>query len=603
MSAAPSKRPADAAATAAPDITVAFITRIANVALPLGSPRRAHLVRAARGFGVLGPPASTDYQYWIENVEPYLFGPAIRLVDGDAHPSFSVVVPVYNGTPDRYLQPMVTSVINQSYGRWELIIADATTLPDRRAAVARVCETDHRVRRVDVAANLGISGNTNVALSAATCDWVAFLDHDDTLSPHALNELALAVVGHPGCHLVYSDEDKLLDSGDRRARPHLKSDFSPDLILNVNYITHFTAVRRDVLEEVGLLRPEFDGAQDYELLLRLIRAAPSGGIVHVPKVLYHWREAPTSTAANFGVKSSALDAGVRAISEHLHATSRPHDSVTAIDNRPGFYRVRHHVPPGTTVTLMLAGIHDVPAAQARLERLLRRGTPPLVTQIISDVALHLPHRPHPLPGTDEPLPIVDVGRNFDAACVAAHATGDVIVYLGGPATPDADDWTEDLTGALLQPHVFAVAPRIVSPGKQVVDMGLVAIDDHLVPLVHGSPDVDSPFGTLEWVRNVDALSGRAFAIRRVDLVLLDESAVKPTEGNPHPAPFPPRRFLAAARNAGRLNLVWSHQSCTITGTALAETRWFNPQLYRLGGTLTTSKGFDESFRVDGGPLW
>ena len=121
---------------------MAFITRVANVALPLGSPRRAHLVRAARGLGMLGPPASTDYQYWIENVEPYLFGPAIHLLDGDAHPSFSVVVPVYNGTPDRYLQPMVTSVINQSYGRWELIIADATTLPDRRAAVAGFRENE-----------------------------------------------------------------------------------------------------------------------------------------------------------------------------------------------------------------------------------------------------------------------------------------------------------------------------------------------------------------------------------------------------------------------------------------------------------------------------
>ncbi len=576
---------------------MAFITRVANVALPFGSPRRAHLVRAARGLGMLGPPASTDYQYWIENVEPYLFGPAIHVVDGDGHPSFSVVVPVYDGTPDRYLQPMVTSVINQSYGRWELIIADATTSPDRVAAVARACETDHRVRRVKVGANLGISGNTNMALSVATGDWVAFLDHDDTLSPHALNELALAVVAHPGCHLVYSDEDKLLDSGDRRARPHLKSDFSPDLILNVNYITHFTAARRDVLERAGFLRPEFDGAQDYELLLRLIRAAPPGGIVHVPKVLYHWREAPTSTASNFSVKSSALDAGVRAITEHLRATGRPQDSVTAIDNRPGFYRVRHHVPPGTTVTLMLAGIHDVPAAQARLERLLRRGAPPLVTQIISDVALHLP------PGIDEHLAIIDVGRSFDAASMAAHATGDVIVYLGGPATPDADDWTEDLTGALLQPHVFAVAPRIISPGKQVVDMGLVAIDDHLVSLVHGSPDVDSPFGTMEWVRNVDALSGRAFAIRRADLAQLDEPGVEPTVGDPFPAPFTPRRFLVAARNAGQLNLVWSHQSATITGTALAQTRWFNPQLYRLGGTLTTSKGFDESFRVDGGPLW
>ena len=572
-----------------------LLNRIAGVALPLGTARRASVVRAARGLGIMAPPASTDYQYWIDNVEPYLFGPAIRLGESDGHPTFSVVVPVYDGTPDRYLHPMATSVINQSYGRWELVIADATTRADRRAAVVRVCQTDNRVRRVEVQGNLGIAGNTNVALAAATGDWVAFMDHDDTLSPYALNELALAIDRSEGCRLVYSDEDKLLDSGDGRARPHLKSEFSPDLIRNVNYITHLTAVRRDVLAGVGHLRSEFDGAQDYELLLRVIRAGPPDGIVHVAKVLYHWRESPTSTAADFGVKSGALTAGVRALTEHLRATGRVHDTVAAIDNRPGFYRVRHHVPADTTITLVLAGIHDVPAAQARFERLIRRGLPPLVIQVVSDVGLYLPIG---MPS----IPIVTVTRAIDASSVAALADGDVIVYLGGPAMPDADDWTADLAGALLQDHVFAVAPRIVSPGRQVVDMGLVAVDDHLIPLVHGSPDVDSPFGTFEWVRNVDALSGRAFAVRRRHLPLLDEPSPE-GDRERHHAPFPPRRFLEAAAGAGLLNLVWSHQTFTITGTALPDTRWFNPQLYRSGGTLTTSKGFDESFRVDGGPLW
>lgn len=587
-----------------------LIVRVGNAAFPMGSNRRRHILRAARGFGVVPPPPATDYQYWVENVEPYLFGPAITpeaaAVPG-AHPSFTVVVPVYDGTPDRYLIPMVTSVINQSYARWELVIADATTRPDRRAAIERACATDARVRRVALDGNRGISANTNGGLAAAKGDWVAFMDHDDTLSPHALNEVALAIARHPDCHLVYSDEDKLLDSGDRRARPHLKSDFSPDLILNVNYITHLTAVRRDVLDEVGPLDPSFDGAQDYELLLRILRARPHSGVVHVPKVLYHWREAPTSTAANFSVKSEALDAGVRAITEHLAATGRPGATVTAIDGRPGFYRVRHQVPEGTGITLVLAGIHDIPAAQARFERLFRRGAPPLVRQVLSDVPLVLPEPASSASISAQTISALTIKAPIDAASIAEVANQPVVIYLGGPAAPEHDDWTTDLAGALLQSHVFAVAPRVISPGGQVVDLGLVAVSDHLIPLVHAASEPDSAFGTMEWVRNVDALSGRAFAIRLEHLPLLIDPGARQRDPDlsdePLPPPFPARRFMNAAQQTGLLNLVWSHQTFTITGTALGDTRWFNPQLYRLGGTLTTSKGFDESFRVEGGPLW
>ena len=555
-----------------------ILRRVARVVLPAGSSRRGAAARVARGLGLVAPAPASDYQYWVENVEPYLF--AAPPADG---PSFSIVVPVFDGTLERHLFGLVTSVLNQTYGRWELVIADATTEPARATTVARYASSDPRIRVVDVATNQGISANTNVALAAARHDWVCFADHDDTLSPHALAELARAIARWPDAELLYSDEDKLADDGDRREDPHFKADWSPDLFLNVNYITHLVCLRRSTLERVGPLRPELDGAHDYDLLLRVTAGLPPERIVHVPRVLYHWRKAATSTSAQFGVKESVLEAGVRALREHLDATGRPHTSVEAIVGRPGFYRVRHPVPTGTWVSLVLRGVSDPSAAQARYERLLARQSGARIAEVLSDVELDVTGRRFEL---IDPAP----HPSLHPSLLARRALGDVVMVMSGVAAPDDDGWCDDLVGALLQPHVLAVSPRVVSPGGQVVDLGLVRSGDELLPLVNGLSTPDSAFGSFEWCRDVDAVSGRCYLVRRADLALL--------EAGDHPAVF-----AGAAAATGRMCLVWSHTTFTVTGAPMAPARFFNPQLDRTGGALVPGKGFDGSFSAGREVMW
>ena len=590
--------------------------------LPKGSARRAAAGKIARAVGIPVPsplpPGHPHYQYWIENVEPYMFGPSIAPTVGHRNPSlpvFSIVVSVYDGTLERYLFALITSITNQTYAHWELVIADATQLEDKKSMVARYVGTDHRIRAVRVPQNQGISGNTNHALSAAQGTFVVFADHDDTLSPHALNEFALALRSQSEAVLLYSDEDKLSDDGDRRLTPHFKADWSPDLLHNVNYITHLTAIRRDVLTQVGLLRSECDGAQDFDLLLRVIAhlGVPVPGdprIVHVPKVLYHWRLAETSTAANFSVKSEALDAGVLALTDHFRSTGR-NVTVAALANRPGFYRVRHQPDEDDRVALVLVGIADTSVARARLDRIARRTNLSRISRIVTDADVGstlLASTGFDTSGSangagSSSVPIERIGSIADLIdCFAWRSMSSkesAVMILAGNATPEAGDWADDLLGALMQPHVFAVSPRVVSPSRQIVDCGLVDIGGQLVPLVLGTRTTDSVFGSFEWVRDVDALSGRALMCRTDDFVALVGAQINPSLRSP----IAPESVREAAEAKGMVNLVWSHTTFMVTGSTDPSTRFGNPQIERLGGAIIPTRGFDASFNPSRGAAW
>ncbi len=575
--------------------------------LPKGSARRAAAGKIARAVGIPLPsplpPGHPHYQYWIENVEPYMFGPSIAPTVGHREPGlplFSIVVSVYDGTLERYLFALITSITNQTYAHFELVIADATQQTDKQSMVARYVASDPRIRSVRVASNEGISGNTNHAITAIDASkgtFVVFADHDDTLSPHTLNEFALALRSRPDAVLIYSDEDKLSDDGDRRLTPHFKADWSPDLLHNVNYITHLTAIRSDVLADVGLLRSACDGAQDFDLLLRVVAylGIPVPGdprIAHVPKVLYHWRLAETSTAANFSVKAEALDAGVRALTDHFRDTARE-ASVEAIANRPGFYRVRHQPPVDDRVALVLLGIADASAARARLDRILRRtNNVARISRIVTDADLGSCMVP-----VEQVRSIGDLIDCFEWRSLSSTETA--VMILAGNATPEAGDWCDDLLGALLQTHVFAVSPRVVSPSRQIVDSGLVDIGERLVPLVLGTKSSDSVFGSFEWVRDVDALSGRAMMCRTDDLGPLLRSQTNPTLGHP----LSPESIRDAAIAKGTVNLVWSHTTFTVTGSTDPATRFGNPQMERLGGAIIPTRGFDATFSPSHGAAW
>lgn len=262
-------------------------------------------------------------------------------------PLISVVVPLYN-TPPRYLKDMIASVRAQSYPNWELVLVDASDTAAPGKMVSRI--RDARVRYVHLAKNEGIASNTNVGLAEAEGEWITLLDHDDVLSPNALYEVAKAAAD-TGAELIYSDEVVLDSTMKHLSEYHFKPDYSPDTLRGCNYITHLCAFQAQLLNKAGGGEDaRFDGAQDYDLILRLCEQAKR--IHHIPKVLYYWRGHAQSTAGDISAKPYALQAGAEAVAAHLQRLGLAGE-VSSIPGCPGAYRTRYAVTGEPRVSILI----------------------------------------------------------------------------------------------------------------------------------------------------------------------------------------------------------------------------------------------------------
>ena len=265
-------------------------------------------------------------------------------------PKISVVAPLYN-TPPRFLRQMIGSVTGQSYQNWQLVLADASDAA--HSEVGRIAgayaKKDGRITYVKLGENKGIAGNTNAGLAAAQGDWLTLLDHDDLLYKNALFEVAKAAAG--GADFVYSDEIVLTENLKHLVDYHFKPDFEPDYLRGCNYITHLAAFSRALLDRAGGgERSEYDGSQDFELILRLTERAEK--ILHLPYVLYIWRSHAGSTASSMEAKPYALAAGERAINSHLARVGLAGEAF-AIPGCPGAYRVRYALTGQPLVSVII----------------------------------------------------------------------------------------------------------------------------------------------------------------------------------------------------------------------------------------------------------
>lgn len=292
-----------------------------------GQERTRHKLRINDGAGLrsfvkvrqvqrhgLPDGAESDYDVWIRAQQPDRAQRKEQRARCFAENlKFSVVVPLYN-TPREFLRGIIESVLNQTYENVELCLADGSSDGAVEQYIHSRYAKESRIRYCRLKKNRGISDNTNAAIRMARGDFLVFADHDDVLTADAVYELAAAVQAHPEADVIYSDEDKMNRSGKAYFGPHFKPDFSMELLCCNNYICHLFAVRRSVQEQVGLLDRAYDGAQDYDFVLRCCEAARS--VYHIPRVLYHWRTHPQSTAGNPASKAYAFEAGRRAVEAH-----------------------------------------------------------------------------------------------------------------------------------------------------------------------------------------------------------------------------------------------------------------------------------------------
>jgi glycosyltransferase involved in cell wall biosynthesis len=493
------------------------VRKIADTFLPKNSLRRKAVSKAyqrvRRASGRNRPVGTISYETWIAKNEPHVW------VEPQAYahdPLISVVVPAYN-TPDKYLKPLLVSLQSQLYVKWQLCIADGSTDTVRAKAIEDACAVDDRIVYRRLKENRGIVGNTNEAIKMATGSFVGFLDHDDTLSPHALLEVVDAISRHPKVDLLYSDEDKISDDGMERTLPFFKPDWSPTLLENVNYITHFTVVRRTILTEVGGLRNGFDGSQDYDFLLRV--TDKTSNIVHIPKILYHWRLADGSTAGPIENKRYADDAGRKALRDHVKRVKTSAEVLSRPD-LPTNYRLRYTVPKGAKASIIVPFKDKVDLTRKCIESILEKTTYPNF-EIILVSNNSIENRTHAYLETlkDNRVRLFYYDKPFNYSAINNYgrkqARGDYIVLLNNDTEVINYEWLTELLGVASQPWTGAVGPLLFYPNNKIqhagVVLGMKTMAGHVFRLLH--EDALTPYGRPYWARNFLAVTAACLAVK------------------------------------------------------------------------------------------
>ncbi|MGN0482390.1 MAG: glycosyltransferase [Lachnospiraceae bacterium] len=292
---------------------------------------------------------SFDYPAWYEqcgklNEEELQ---AQESVEFEKKPTISIVVPTYE-TDERFLKELLESVMAQTYPNWQLCIADGSESDKVKNQIERQYANEMRITYQKLGENKGIAENTNAGLALAKGEFVGFLDHDDCLAPNALFEVVQMYQSHPDAQVFYSDEDKVIDETGAHVQPHLKPDLNWFLLRANNYICHFFVVETALAKEIGGFDAQYDGAQDYDFILRCVERAKE--TCHIPKILYHWRMHQASTAVNTSSKQYAYDAGKRAIEAHLKRQNM--QAEVTLTNDLGFYQTSYKKQGEPTVSYL-----------------------------------------------------------------------------------------------------------------------------------------------------------------------------------------------------------------------------------------------------------
>ena len=434
-------------------------------------------------------------------------------------PLFSVLVPVFR--PDRkYLEEMIASVQAQSYGRLELILADASPEDaELKTYLENMAKKDARIRPIFLTENGGISENTNAALNAAKGDFIALLDQDDLLHPDALFKMAEAINKAPEADFLYSDEDKLnMDTG-LHFDPYFKPDFSPALLLSGNYICHLLAVKRTLAEEAGGFRKAFDGAQDHDFVLRASERAKK--VVHVPEILYTWRVHTGSTAAGVGEKNYAEEAGGRAVKEALQR--RGFDAeVCPIPTLPAHFEPKIRLKTEPLVSVLIPNKDKAEMLKRCITSLREVNTyRKLEILVIENGSEEEETFRYYRELEKEPdVRVLSWDKGFNYAAInnfgAEEAKGEVLLLLNNDTEVKKPDSIRSMLSYLALDKSGAVGAKLLYGDGTLQHAGVLALTEGAAHHVYlGSAAAEQGYmGRLEQSANVSAVTGACLMIRR-----------------------------------------------------------------------------------------
>lgn len=424
-------------------------------------------------------PAYKDYSDFCRRLQPLIDEYEQSFLERKSRLKYqakiSILLPVYNA-PKIWLEKAIDSVRQQSYDNWELCIADdCSTLPHVKETIDRHTTEDTRIKAIFRQENGHISNASNTALSMASGDFVALLDHDDELPSHALARIVDRLQIEPGAKIIYSDEDKINTDG-KRFDPHFKSDWNLDLLLGQNYINHFCTYSRVLLNELDGFRTGFEGAQDWDLLLRASERCREKEIVHIPEVLYHWRAIDGSTAHNLGDKDYAYEAGKRALKSYL---DRKGIQATLHPIANSYWRVQYPIPQASPKVSIIIPTRDrldllKPCVESILEKTSYSNFEIVIVDNDSTEESTLRYFDS-ITGPNIRILKICGPFNFNALNNAAikSVSTEIVCLMNNDITVISEGWLEELVSHALRIEVGIVGPKLLFPHDHVQHAGVI----------------------------------------------------------------------------------------------------------------------------------
>ena len=390
----------------------------------------------------------------------------------------SVLVPLYN-TPEKFLREMIDSVVTQTYKNWELCLADGSD--DKHTDVGRICqeyiEKDSRIKYQKIEKNLGISGNTNVCFSMATGNFIGLFDHDDVMHPSLLFE-CVKTVCEKDADYVYTDEATFTSPNlDDLIVLHFKPDYSPDNLRANNYICHFSMFDADLLKKTGLFRPEYDGSQDHDMILRLTEEAKH--VCHIPKILYYWRSHPNSVAADIGAKTYAIDAAKRAVHDHMRDYYGIEVEVESTRAFPTIFQIKYPINGEPLISIVIPNKDHVEDLRRCITSIEKKSTwknyeivvveNNSVEQSIRDYYKELERDPK--------VKIVTYEGGFNYSSInnvgVKETKGEYLLFLNNDTEVISPDWMEQLLMYAQRKDVGAVGAKLYYADNTIQHAGVV----------------------------------------------------------------------------------------------------------------------------------
>ena len=438
-------------------------------------------------------------------------------------PKISIAMPVYN-VEEKWLRLCIDSILNQVYTNWELCMADdASTDPNVKKILTEYQQLDERIRVVFREQNGHISEATNSALAIATGEFVALLDNDDELAINAFYEVVKMLNENPELDLIYSDEDKI-DMDGNRSDPAFKPDWSPDLLLGTNYISHLGVYRRSILEEIGGFRKGYEGSQDYDLVLRFTEKTTKERIKHIPKVLYYWRMLPTSTAVDQGSKGYAFEAGLRAVQDALVRREINGHATHGAAN--GLYDVYYDIESEKLVSIIIPTKNGYKDVQRCVSSIIEKTTYQNYEIIMADNGSTDPKMHELYAEFEKQLPgrffveSIDIPFNFSTINnrAAKKAHGEYLLFLNNDTEVITENWLTLMVSFAQQERIGCVGAKLLYPNNTVqhagVILGLGGVAGHGH---YGYPHGDlGYFGRLAINVNYSAVTAACLLMKKAD---------------------------------------------------------------------------------------